>query len=150
MKLCISSTGPTLAARADATFGRAPYLLVVDSENLAFEVVENSGAAATQGAGISAASLVAKHGAQALLTGRVGPNALEALTRAGIEIHEGLDSADTVAQAVEKFRSGAYAQVKKRAEAASGPACGRGMGQGRCGGGMGRGRGGGMGGCRKR
>jgi predicted Fe-Mo cluster-binding NifX family protein len=107
MKLCVTAAGNSLETRTDPSFGRAPWFLLVDTETLAFEAVQNSGVNATQGAGIAAAQIIRDGGAQGLLTGRVGPKALSALQAAGIPIYEGLADC-SVRQAVVQFNQGAY------------------------------------------
>lgn len=140
MKLCVTSTGKTLDSRVDERFGRASYFLVIDTDTMEFDVVPNTAQAAGSGAGIAAAQIISDRGADALLTGVVGPNAFAALSAAKIKIYEGLTGNETVKDAVESFKQGAYS---KASAPSGGP--GRGMGRGR---GMGAGRGRGFGGGR--
>jgi predicted Fe-Mo cluster-binding NifX family protein len=55
MKIVVSATAPRLDAEVDPRFGRCQYLLIVDSESLDFEAVENLAVLAPGGAGIQAA-----------------------------------------------------------------------------------------------
>ncbi len=148
MKLCITASGPDLDATTDTSFGRAPWLLIVDTDTLAVGAVKNSSAEARQGAGIAAAQLIADHGAEALLTGRVGPKARAALESAGIVIHEGLVR-EPVREALKRFRqdtsAGTGADATAGIAAGGGTCRGRGQGMGR-----GRGRGQGQGRCMRR
>ncbi len=137
MKLCVSATGKDMTAKVDAIFGRARYLLLIDTDTLEMEVLDNSAAAVTPGAGIVAAQLIVNKGVEALLTGQVGANAYAALENAGITVYEGASMDDTVQEAVNKFKRG---QVKKSTDAGGEPICRPGMGMGR-GGGMGPGQG---------
>ncbi|MFP7755900.1 NifB/NifX family molybdenum-iron cluster-binding protein [Thermodesulfobacteriota bacterium B35] len=139
MKLCITASGPDLDSTTDTSFGRAPWLLIVDTDSMAVGAVENASAAARQGAGIAAAQLIADHGAEALLTGRVGPKARAALDAAGIRIYEGL-ARETVRDALRRFMQNPPVADRAAAAAATGGGgCrGRGPGQGR---GQGRGQG---------
>lgn len=41
MKICITSEGKTLDSKVDPRFGRCQYFIIVDSETLVFEAVEN-------------------------------------------------------------------------------------------------------------
>ncbi len=77
MKIAVSATGPERTSQVDPRFGRAPYLLIVETDNGELvQVIDNRAAAeAAQGAGINAASRIAEAGAQAILTGMVGPKA---------------------------------------------------------------------------
>lgn len=136
MKLCVTSTGDTLGARADGSFGRAHYFIIIDTDTLQFESVVNPNADAAQGAGIAAAQTISDLGVDDLLTGYVGPKALAALESSGIKIFEGVSVNDTIQDAVKKFNEGTFKEKDMTSPAATG-------GQGKCrsGGGMGRGRG---------
>jgi predicted Fe-Mo cluster-binding NifX family protein len=87
MKIAITSYGEDLASRADRSFGRAKWFILVDTETGAFEAHSNEqNVNAAQGAGIQAAQNVANLGAEAVLTGNVGPNAFRTLNAAAIRI----------------------------------------------------------------
>lgn len=137
MKVAISATGRNLDSQIDPRFGRCQYLLVVDSESMGFEAVQNPATTAPGGAGIQAAELVARMGAKAVITGDCGPNAHDVLSAASIDVF--LGASGTAREAVEKHRRGEL-------RAAPGPSAGLhagmrpGMGRG-MGGGMGRGMG---------
>ena len=79
MKIAISATGDTLDASVDSRFGRCAWFLVVDSETMRYEAVKNVNADAASGAGTSCAQLVLEKGVDAVISGRVGPNAHEVL-----------------------------------------------------------------------
>ena len=105
MKLCVTSSGPSLDDGMDSRFGRCRYFIIVDADTLRFEAIQNPAISAGGGAGIKAAQFVADKGVETVLTGNVGPNAYDALTAAGIKIVVGLMEI-TVRQAVEGFKSG--------------------------------------------
>ena len=105
MKIAITVNGDGLDAPVDPRFGRARKFLVVDSETLACQAVDNSqNLEAPQGAGIQAAKTIADLGAEVLLTGHCGPNAFKALQAAGIAVHVG--ATGTARQALEAFGKG--------------------------------------------
>lgn len=104
MKVAISSEGIDLDALIDARFGRCPYFLIVETDNMSFEVLDNQNRAMGGGAGIQTAQFVASRGATAVVTGYCGPNALRALSAAGIQIFAG--NTGTVKDALEKLRKG--------------------------------------------
>jgi predicted Fe-Mo cluster-binding NifX family protein len=104
MKVCISASTNDLNAPIDPRFGRAQGFLLVDTETMAYEFVDNQAIMASGGAGTQAAQLISDKGARAVLTGNVGPNAFNALTAAGIPIYVGLNC--SAREAVEKFRQG--------------------------------------------
>ena len=105
MKIAVTSVGTDMEAQVDPRFGRAACFVVVETETLEFEAVENANIAAAGGAGINSAKAVADTGAQAVLTGNCGPNAERTLRAANIKLYTGV--AGTVAEAVEQFKAGA-------------------------------------------
>lgn len=137
MKVAISATSGSLDAEVDPRFGRCAYFVLVDSESMQFDVVPNTAAGATGGAGIQAAQLIANKGANVVITGNIGPNAFQALSSARIDIVTG--ASGTVRESVEKFKSG---QLQKITAPTSSMGFGTGGGYGM---GAGRGRGGGRG-----
>jgi predicted Fe-Mo cluster-binding NifX family protein len=102
MKVCVSAVAGTLDAQVDPRFGRCPYLVIVDSETMQFEVIPNAASGAMGGAGIQAAQTIASRGAKVLITGNVGPNAFQALSATGIKIVTG--ASGTVREVVEKYK----------------------------------------------
>ena len=105
MKVAVSSEGKTLESKIDQRFARAPFFIFADSETGEFEAHDNSGPmTAAHGAGPQASSLLADKGVEVLITGHCGPNAFRALAAAGIKVVTG--ASGTVAEAIEKFRSG--------------------------------------------
>jgi predicted Fe-Mo cluster-binding NifX family protein len=104
MKICVTSTANSLDAQIDPRFGRCSYLVIVDSETLQLEAIQNTAAGATGGAGIQAAQTIASKGVKLLITGNVGPKAFKALAAADIEIVSG--AFGTVREAIEKFKRG--------------------------------------------
>lgn len=103
MKIAISATGPHLHSAVDPRFGRAPWLLVVDSDTGAvINSIDNSTAGSVaHGAGIEAAGRLANEGVEVILTGRMGPKAAAVCARAGIWIREAVSG--TVREALESF-----------------------------------------------
>lgn len=147
MKLCITSTGKETAAKVDARFGRAAYMLIIDTDTNALEVVENTGAAQAQGAGIGAAQVVLDKGVDGVLTGRIGPKALKVFQAAGVQLFEGASPEETVQEALARFNKGEYRDSPDQLEVPPvGQGGGQGLGRGQGGGrGQGRGMGGGRG-----
>lgn len=71
-----------------ASFGRAPYFLIYDTENKTEEFVKNLAADAQGGAGIKAAQFIVDSGAKAVLTVRCGQNAADVLKAADIKVYK--------------------------------------------------------------
>jgi len=105
MKIAVTAKGVQLSDEVDPRFGRAPYIIIVDTETMDFEAVDNSeNVNAFKGAGIQAATMVSEKGAEVLLTGYCGPNAFKTVDAAGIKVVS--DVAGTVEEAVEAFKTG--------------------------------------------
>ena len=104
MKIAITASGPTVDANLDPRFGRCAYFLIVDTETLQLEAVENPNLALGGGAGIQSAQLVADRDVKFVLTGNCGPNAHETLSGAGIGVISGCSG--VVRNAVEQFKAG--------------------------------------------
>jgi predicted Fe-Mo cluster-binding NifX family protein len=111
MKIAVTSTGPGLDAPVDPRFGRAQYILVVDLESMDVEPIENPSVQASGGAGVETAQMVAATGAQAVLTGNVGPNAYYALSAAGLRVYVG--ASGTARQAIEAYSRGELQETIK-------------------------------------
>ncbi len=86
MKVAISATGDSLGAVVDSRFGRCAWFLLVDSETMECEAIKNENADAASGAGTSCAQLVLEKGVDAVISGRVGPNAYEVLKQGEVTI----------------------------------------------------------------
>lgn len=132
MKIAVSAVKGGLDAQIDPRFGRCQYFVIVDSTTMIFEALPNTSQTAPSGAGIQAAQTIADQGVKLVLTGRVGPNASQVLTSAGIEVITSVTG--TVREAVEQFKSG-----QLRETAAPTTAMGFGMVEGGYGRGLGRG-----------
>ena len=72
-----------LCASMDERFGRAKAFLVVDKET--GKTIENTSGDPSHGAGTAAANLLSSARVSAVVSGRFGPNALDALRAIGIE-----------------------------------------------------------------
>ena len=90
MKIAVSSLGRTLEESLDKRFGRAAYFIMVDMDTMSFSVIDNATQANAGGAGIAAAQLVIDSGIEAIITGQVGPNALEVLNNTDIVLYQGI------------------------------------------------------------
>ncbi len=107
MKICISSLGTNLDSSVDPRFGRCPYFIIYNTENDTFEYFENGSRNAMGGAGIQAAQFVVEKGADAVISGNIGPNSFRVLAAANIKIYSGVSG--TVKEAIEKLKNGKLA-----------------------------------------
>ena len=138
MKVAVSATEPSLDSQVDPRFGRCVYFVLVDTDTMEFEAVENQNAYAGGGAGIQSGQLMVDKGVKTVLTGNCGPNAYRVLSAAGLELITGVSG--TVRQAIEQYKSGS---LKPSGSPNVDSHAGMGMGGGGGGRGMGRGMGGG-------
>ena len=105
MKIAITATGKEVTSAVDPRFGRTKFFIVVDmdtNEAVSHDNAQNLNAA--QGAGIQAAETVARLGAEAIITGNVGPKAFRVLNAAGIQVL--LTKQGAVADAIRMFKAG--------------------------------------------
>jgi len=87
MKIAISSQGRDLSSQIDPRFGRAAYILIIDTDTDKVTVFDNTkNLNAFKGAGIQAAAMLDKTGTSVLMTGYCGPNAYKTLQAAGIKV----------------------------------------------------------------
>ena len=116
MKICITATGRDLDDGVDQVFGRARYFLLVDSGTRAVEAVENAPGA--HGAGVQAAQLLSEKGVDVLITGNVGPNAVQGLQAAGVRIYTG--ASGTARDALGSYESGSLPETNRPTRAGHG------------------------------
>jgi predicted Fe-Mo cluster-binding NifX family protein len=131
MKIVVTANGSSLDAPASPVFGRCPSYIFVDPDTMEFETVENPAVGAAGGAGIQAAQFVVERGANAVVTGNVGPNAFNVFRSAGVPIYIG--QGETVRDAVEAYKNNQLREVRGAtgpAHAGMGRGAGRGMGMG--------------------
>jgi len=106
MKVAVTAKGILLDSEVDPRFGRAPYILIVDTDTLAFEAVDNGdNANAFKGAGIQAATMISDKGVEVLMTGYCGPKAFATLEAAGVKVVS--DVAGRVREAITALKTGA-------------------------------------------
>lgn len=163
MKVAISSNGKNLESTIDERFGRCRYFIILETDDMSFDVVDNTNADLTSSAGIQAASFVASTAAETVITGNCGPKAMQVFAATNMNII--LGQYGVIKDVVEKFKSGQLSPstrgnvpgksgAAQTASASSfsppGSGCGGGRGIGGGGRGMGGvgGRGMGMGGGR--
>jgi len=147
MKIAVSSSGDSLDSQIDPRFGRCAYFVIVDKDEMTFEAYVNKSAALSGGAGIQAAQFVADKGAEAVITGNLGPNAMQALSAANVEVFSG--QSGIIREAIARLKTGNIGPSKTPNAAAhhgtgGRTGMGRGLGMGSGGGirrGMGMGRG---------
>lgn len=117
MMIAITAAGRDLDSPVDGRFGRARFILFVDTETEKVNVADNaSNVNAAQGAGIQAAQDVVDNGAEWVVTGHVGPKAFSALAAAGVKI--GIGSSGTCRDTLLRFQRGEF-EAAREPDAAS-------------------------------
>jgi len=110
MKVAVTSQGKELSSEIDPRFGRARWLLLMDTETEvsgAYDNVVNLNKA--QGAGIQTGQNVVNLGAEAVITGNIGPNAFKTLSAANVKVY--LSKAKTIQEAIGSYKAGELEEV---------------------------------------
>jgi len=110
MKIAVTAQGNELSSEIDLRFGRAKWLIVVDTETGDSEAHDNVvNLNAVQGAGIQTGQNIANLGVEAAITSNVGPNAFKTLNAAGIKVF--IAEKQTVKEAIDLFKEGKLKEV---------------------------------------
>jgi predicted Fe-Mo cluster-binding NifX family protein/ferredoxin len=109
MKIAVTSTGPSLDDNVEARFGRCAYFLIIDTNTMQYEAIENPNIALGGGAGIQSAQLMSEKGVTTVLTGNCGPNAFNVFGQAGIQVIVGVSG--VIRNAVEQFKTGVFSSA---------------------------------------
>ena len=112
MKVAVTSRGPSLESTIDPLFGRARYLLVLDTDTGEFTAEDNTeNLHAPQGGEVLTAEAVVSLGVKVVLAGSIGPKAYATLEAAGINVCTGRSG--PARDAIEHFKSGRLNPVTK-------------------------------------
>jgi predicted Fe-Mo cluster-binding NifX family protein len=109
MSICITADTAYISGRTCEYFGRCKYFIFIEPDTGRHEIVQNTDACLNN-AGIRAAKKVLEHRPSAIVTGRIGKNALHALRQAGIAVF--ISGNTTVREALDSYRAG---KLKKKA-----------------------------------
>jgi predicted Fe-Mo cluster-binding NifX family protein len=112
MKIAISSSDGSLNGSIFPVLGRCPFFTIVttgDGSEMENDSLQNPGGQAGGGAGIAAAQAIIDSGAETVITGNCGPNALEVLLQAGIRIYS---ATGPIKDALKALAEGKLQEVK--------------------------------------
>jgi predicted Fe-Mo cluster-binding NifX family protein len=112
MKIAISSTGKDLNSMVDEVFGRCSYFLIVEidkNEVREVETIENININQQSSAGISVAQMIASKNVGAVITGNVGPRALDVLKQFNILVYKGTG---LISEVIKQFTEGILKETK--------------------------------------
>jgi len=104
--IAISSASKDLEGDIDNRFGRCQYFLIVsiDNGNIAsFEFIENVKSEMRGGVGIAVAQMLANHGINAVISGNIGPRAMDVLKEFEIPAYQ---ASGSKREAIEDFVKG--------------------------------------------
>jgi len=113
MKIAISATGKDIESNVSDVFGRCPYFVIIEIEDGKIketEAVKNESIDQMSGAGISTAQLIADKNVNAVITGSVGPRALDVLRQFNIEIYH---CDGTIRAVLQEFIDGKLKKIEK-------------------------------------
>lgn len=102
MKVIVPANESTIQGGLCVSFGRAPYFIVLDTENEGVRVFENPGASSSGGAGIKAAQAVVDEKVDVLLVPRIGKNASDVLDAAHIKIYKSVS--EDILENIQSFK----------------------------------------------
>ena len=128
MKIAVSSTGKNIKDNVSDVFARCPYFIMAeisargsasasrqgpvsfgkDQKIEKIETIKNESINQMSGAGISAAQLMAEKNVNAVITGNVGPRALDVLKQFNIEIYAG---EGVIKEAIQDFIDGKLKKI---------------------------------------
>jgi predicted Fe-Mo cluster-binding NifX family protein len=112
MKIAITAQGENMESMIDQRFGRCRNFIIVEDGKMT-RYVANEGAIQGHGAGIRAAEQVGELGAEAVITGELGPKATDVLGRLGIPAYH---ASGDIKTAVEQFSEGNLGKIHEVAE----------------------------------
>ncbi len=91
MRVAVTCHGTDIGGEIDPRFGRAPRFLIIDTETMDVEVIENKQSLdLPQGAGIQAAQNILAAKPDMVLTGNCGPKAFKVLQAAHVQVVVGV------------------------------------------------------------
>jgi predicted Fe-Mo cluster-binding NifX family protein len=135
VKISVSARGESLDSEVDPRFGRTAGFVLFDTGSGEVAYLDNSAQRDLEkGTGVKAAQMIAKAGTEVLITGQLGPNAVQLLDKSGIKIYA--CTSGTVREAIRALQED---ELEELADDAVQPGPGKSGGRGMGGGGRGRG-----------
>jgi len=104
VKIAIAASAPDLDATVEPRLGLCPYLLLVDTETMAFEAVPVPSGRGGPGAGVRTVALAAANDAHVILAGYISPSIAATLRESGIDVITPVSG--NAREAVEKYARG--------------------------------------------
>lgn len=113
MIIAVAAMEKNLMAHVDPRFGRCQYFIIIDPKSMDFETIQNESGSAmggAGGAGIQAAQNLVNEKVNVVITGNIGPNAFQILSKAGIRI---ISASGTVKNVIKQFKKGELKETRE-------------------------------------
>ncbi|CAA7600442.1 Dinitrogenase iron-molybdenum cofactor [Acididesulfobacillus acetoxydans] len=119
--MAVSVGKKDLSGLVDDRFGRCPYFMLCDSEDVegTAEWKDNPALASTGGAGIAAGEFLDREKVKVLITGSLGPNALRVVQASGVSAFSAPGSM-TVLESVRAWATGTLPAITAAGQAHAG------------------------------
>ena len=105
LRIAVASEGRTVSVRVDPRFGRAPFIVICDTQKADVEVIDNLATSQQAGgAGVKAAETVVGRHVDYVVSQNFGPKALQVFRATSVKA--AVLSEGTVADAVELVQRG--------------------------------------------
>ncbi|MFO7792085.1 MAG: NifB/NifX family molybdenum-iron cluster-binding protein [Candidatus Saliniplasma sp.] len=111
MKVAISASGQGEGSKIDDRFGRCPYFIMVDTDEMDFKTIENEHTDKSHGVGPQVVQSLSEKGVDAVITSNVGPNAHQTLNSAGIKVYK---ASGKISDAVDKLKDGELEELDEK------------------------------------
>ena len=111
MKIAITADGKEISSKIDLRFGRAKWLIVVDTETTEVNTQKNAVDLSASIFGIQTAQNVVELDVEAVITGNIGPNAFTVLSTSGIRIF--LCQGGTAEEALALLKAGKLEELEQ-------------------------------------
>ena len=109
MKVAVSAKKEDETADIDERFGRCPYFVIVDTDEMEYKAIENEHAKESHGVAPQVVQLLSGMDIEAVITGNVGPNGYQTLESAEIEAYKG---SGKISDAVELLKDGELQKIE--------------------------------------
>jgi len=116
MKVALSSSGKDSDSDLSEVFGRCPYFLIAETQDhpaSELETLANTNEDRLGGAGVATAQLLVEKGVTAVVTGNIGPRALDVFRQFKIDVYKGQDP---VKEVLQKFIDGKLEKLTAKQE----------------------------------
>ncbi len=102
MRIAIPSMGRTIKSTISYQLGRAPFIIIYDSDTKDYKTFENTGFQLKDGSGLKAAEIILQNDTDILLTKEIGRKAYSFLMKEQVNVLL-LKSGETVKSIINRF-----------------------------------------------